>query len=139
MNLNIDLTQIIIVLITAVLVPFLTIYLRKLAAKADAEVAKISDQAASTALHDLLWKAESDVEAAVKATFQTYVDGIKGTAGWDATAQATAATKALESFKQLMGDAAMEALGDAVGDVETWAQTQIEAAVQSLKKPAAVG
>lgn len=125
-------------LVTAVLVPFLTIYLRKLAAKADAEIAKIEDQTASTAMHDLLWKASDEIDAAVKATAQTYVDSLKKANAFDAAAQANAASMALETFKTLMGQAGMDALEDIIGDAEAWARSRIEAAVKE-NKPAAGG
>ena len=64
----------------------------------------ISTKIKNTKLAELLTGVLGVVESAVKATYQTYVESIKGTDKWDIDAQKTALLNALNMTKAQLSD-----------------------------------
>ena len=77
--------------------------------------------------------ASSAVTQAVTYTAQTFVDYLKNEGAFDETAQAQAFEKAKMAVLDILGDTAVEALGEIYGDVDRWIETKIEAEVRKLK------
>lgn len=73
------------------------------------------------------------VSAVVKATYQTYVESIKGTNAWTAEAQKTALNNALETAKHQLSDELNEYIQSNFGDVDQWLINQIESTLYDLK------
>lgn len=86
---------------------------------------------------ELLNGATDVVSSVVKATYQTYVEAIKGTDAWTADAQAEALKRATETAKTQMSDEVKTYIAANFGDVETWLKSQIEAKLYDLKNKAA--
>lgn len=73
------------------------------------------------------------VSSAVKGTYQTYVESIKGTDAWTKDAQEEALHLALTSaLEQLTGDV-QKYITENYGNPETWLKQQIEATLYDLK------
>ena len=75
----------------------------------------------------------SSIQTAVKSTYQTYVESIKGTEDWTTDAQQTALNAALETAKASLSSDVQEYIKTTYGDVDTWIKTQIEATLYDLK------
>lgn len=73
------------------------------------------------------------IQTAVKSTYQTYVESIKGTKDWTTDAQQTALNAALETAKASLSSDVQEYIKTTYGDVDTWIKTQIEATLYDLK------
>jgi hypothetical protein len=73
------------------------------------------------------------VTNAVKATYQTYVENIKGTEFWTAEAQKKALNNAVNIIKAELGNDVKEFIENNFGDFEIWIKNQIEAALYNLK------
>jgi len=121
------LINIISVVVTAVVLPLISIagaQLIKLINK------KISDKQSAKFLED----ATNIVTSAVRCVFQTYVDSLKKNGTFDATAQATALTKAKDlALKELTEDTKTYITAN-FGDLNTWVTTQIEATINIIKQ-----
>ena len=91
---------------------------------------KIKNQQAQT----LLSGAIAVVASVVKATYQTYVQAIKGSDAWTAEAQKNALQQATEAAKTQLSQEAKEYIQANFGDVGAWVQNQIEATLYDLKK-----
>lgn len=89
-------------------------------------------------IDDILDQATEAAFLAVKETAQTYVDAIKGTAEWNAAAQASAFDQALLKAKMILSDRGLAVLESATGSVEAYLTAAIEAAVRESKTPARV-
>jgi hypothetical protein len=74
------------------------------------------------------------VNAAVKATYQSYVEGLKGTNAWTKEAQAQALKMALETVKQELTTGAIKYIEEQHGDVDKYIITLIESVLYDLKK-----
>lgn len=74
------------------------------------------------------------VTSAVKKTYQTYVDGIKGTDAWTAEAQKTALSMALDTCKAELSDDFKKYIVSHFGDLDEWLTSQIESALYDLKQ-----
>lgn len=70
---------------------------------------------------------------AVQETAQTYVDGIKGTKGWDDEAQEKAFDSALLTAKMILSERGMAILEMATGSAEGYLRAAIETAVRNGK------
>lgn len=99
----------------------------------------INTKVKDTKLKRYLNSAVTVVASAVKQTYQTYVENIKGTDFWTEDAQKNALAAALETTKaQLSGDV-QKYIQSNFGDLDKWIITQIEAAIYDLKnKPSEV-
>jgi hypothetical protein len=81
----------------------------------------------------LLTGAIDVVASVVKATYQTYVQAIKGTDAWTAEAQKNALQQAVEAAQKQLSTEAKEYIQANFGDVGAWVQNQIEATLYDLK------
>lgn len=85
---------------------------------------------------ELLGAATSAVTSSVKATFQTYVESIKGTDAWTKDAQITALRMAANTAKTQMSEEVRAYIAANFGDVDTWLENSIEAEIYTLKNGA---
>lgn len=74
------------------------------------------------------------VTSCVKATYQTYVEAIKGTDAWTKEAQEHALKMALESAKAQLDDELTGYITDTFGGVDAYIMGLIEAVLYDLKK-----
>lgn len=93
----------------------------------------ISTKIKNTKLAELLNGALDIVSNAVKATYQTYVEGIKGTDKWTIEAQKNALLNALNIAKAQMSDKVKKQIESMYGNVDTWLTTKIESTLYELK------
>lgn len=75
------------------------------------------------------------VTQAVTYTAQTYVDALKAEDGFTEGKQRAAFEMARNKTKQILGAAALEALGEIYGDFDTWLDTKIEQVCRDIKTP----
>ena len=73
------------------------------------------------------------VNSAVKATYQSYVEGIKGTDAWTKEAQEKALQMALETAKAELTDGTVDYIKEHHGDVDSYIRTLIESVLYDLK------
>lgn len=130
---DIDWTQIILVILGLIGTILTTFIMPRLMKLLDTKVAAIQNTDLRDGTAHILALAAANIQTAVAETAQTYVDGIKGTSGWDPSAQAAAFEQAKSRFLQLMGDDGKALLASAVTDVEAWIKANIEASVQFTK------
>ena len=123
------LRDILLAVITAA-VPVLTAYLVML-------IRRVGDNAAANAesvtVKTYITEVTEAIAAAVAATNQTYVDGLKIAGKFDADAQREAAQKALEACLASISPAAQSFIEDAYGDIREYLTTRIEAEVRKQK------
>ena len=74
------------------------------------------------------------VTSCVKATYQTYVEAIKGTDAWTKEAQTTALKLSLESAKAQLGDEVKTYLSTEHGELDSYLTSLIESVLYDLKK-----
>lgn len=82
---------------------------------------------------ELLNVATSAVTSSVKATFQTYVQSIKGTDAWTKDAQIAALKKAADAAKSQMSKEVCVYISANFGDIDVWLENSIEAEIYTLK------
>lgn len=70
---------------------------------------------------------------AVQATYQSYVEALKGTDMWTTEAQKTALNKALDTIKKQLTLESKEFITKNYGDIETYLKTLIESILYQLK------
>jgi len=121
-----DWTEIIITFLGAVIAPSIILVTKE-------AIAWFKQKNDNSYLESALSIAEDTIEASVLEVSQIFVDGIKGTDGWNKETMAQAATQAKEKVLSLLGDAVMETLNSALPSAEDWITTQIEAAVKRNK------
>jgi len=126
---EINWTEIIIVLVNALIVPFVILLIKKLDKLMDAKIGMIEDAGVRDYVSELKDDAMVAVSTAVKETTQTYVDNIKGTEGWNAETQKIAFEKSYARFFDLMKTYSKEELDDILGDVNAWVTAEIEKVV----------
>ena len=85
---------------------------------------------------ELLDAATKAVTSSVKATFQTYVESIKGTDAWTKDAQITALRMAANTAKTQMSEEVRAYIAANFGDVDAWLENSIEAEIYTLKNGA---
>lgn len=73
------------------------------------------------------------VTSAVKATYQSYVESIKGTDAWTKEAQEKALQMALETAKKELTVGAINYIQEQYGDVNDYLKTLIESILYDLK------
>ena len=73
------------------------------------------------------------VNAAVKATYQSYVEGLKGTDAWTKEAQEKALQMAFETVKEELTVEAIAYIQQQHGDVDKYIKTLIESVLYDLK------
>lgn len=122
MNVN----EIIAMIVSAVLVPLITWGI--LVAR-NYLLAKIKTEQVQA----ILIQASDAASKAVAEVAQTYVDGIKGTEGWDETTQRKAANMALSRARDMLGKDGMDLLYSVTGSAYTYLQAAIEQAVKDYK------
>lgn len=81
----------------------------------------------------LLGGAVDVVASAVKITYQTYVEAIKGTDAWTKEAQSTALQMATDAAKSKLSEEMKTYISENFGDVDLWLKEQIEAKLYDLK------
>ena len=81
----------------------------------------------------LLSDATTVVANAVKATYQTYVESIKGTDAWTKDAQTEALSLAATSARMQLSADVEKYINENFGDVENWVKEQIESTLYDLK------
>lgn len=104
-------------------------------------LAKVKDLIATKIKNEkarkLLTDATTVVANAVKATYQTYVEAIKGTNAWTKDAQEEALSLAATSARMQLSADVEKYINENFGDVENWVKEQIESTLYDLKnKPA---
>lgn len=87
----------------------------------------------NTKTQALLLGAVDVVASVVKATYQTYVQAIKGTEAWTQEAQKNALQQALHNAQVQLSTEAKDYIQANFGDVGAWVQNQIEAMLYDLK------
>ena len=73
------------------------------------------------------------VSVAVKATYQSYVEGLKGTDAWTKEAQEKALQMALKTAKEELTVEAITYIQQQHGDVDKYIKTLIESVLYDLK------
>lgn len=81
----------------------------------------------------LLNSATTVVSNVVKATYQTYVESIKGTDAWTKDAQEKALQNAVTAARSQLSEEVEKYISDNFGDVETWIKSLIETTLYNLK------
>lgn len=81
----------------------------------------------------LLNSATTVVSNVVKATYQTYVESIKGTDAWTKDAQEKALQTAVTAARSQLSEEVEKYISDNFGDVETWIKSLIETTLYNLK------
>lgn len=82
---------------------------------------------------ELLGAATLAVTSSVKATFQTYVESIKGTDAWTKDAQINALRMAADAAKAQMSEEVLAYIAANFGDIDAWVENYIEAEIYTLK------
>lgn len=93
---------------------------------------KIKNQKAQALLSGIV----DVIASVVKATYQTYVQAIKGTDAWTAEAQKNALQQAAEAAQTQISQEAQTYIQANFGDVGAWIKNQIEATLYDLKNRA---
>ena len=93
-----------------------------------------SGQKISTKQVSLYALINAPVNAAVKATYQSYVEGLKGTDAWTKEAQEKALQMALETAKAELTAGAKAYIEKYHGDINKYIATLIESILYDLKK-----
>lgn len=97
----------------------------------------ISTKIKNAKIAALLGGAVDAVASAVKATYQTYVEAIKGTDAWTKEAQTNALQMAADTAKAKLSEETKTYISENFGDVDLWLKEQIEAKLYDLKNAAA--
>lgn len=119
------LLNIISIVVTAVVVPLISLLGTKLIQWIGT---KVKDEKAATFLSN----ASKIVLNAVKSVFQTYVDSLKKSGTFDAEAQKTALIKATDIVKSQLSTELIDYIKKNYGDLDVWITTQIEATINTL-------
>ncbi len=69
----------------------------------------------------------------VKATYQSYVEGLKGTDAWTKEAQEKALGMALNTVTSQLSDELLKFIAENYGDVQQWIIGKIESSLYDLK------
>lgn len=84
-------------------------------------------------LQSFLNAALNVVESTVKATYQTVVEGIKGTDEWTKEVQTKILQDAVETAKSQLSQEIKDGIEQTNGNLDDWLTTQIEAKIYTLK------
>lgn len=122
-------TEIFIGLLTTVLTTLTGWAVAKLTALLDT---KIKDKKALS----FITNATDVVINAVKATYQTYVENLKGTELWNAEAQKKALGMAKDKALTELNDGTKKYIQENYGDINKWLENKIESSIYALKSEA---
>ncbi len=125
------LSMVLYTVITAVVLPLITLAGNKLIAWLGAKTK--NEKAAA-----YIQTATGIVLNAVKAVFQTYVEALKDAGSFDAKAQQEALNRAKAIIMNQTADEVKAYIAEAYGGFEAWVNTQIEASINTLKNAAEV-
>lgn len=120
------LLNIISVVVTAVVVPLISLLGTKLIQWIGT---KVKDEKAAAFLSNT----SKIVLNAVKSVFQTYVDSLKKSGTFDAEAQKSALIKAKDIVKSQLSTELIDYIKKNYGDLDAWITTQVEATIDTLK------
>ena len=81
----------------------------------------------------LMERATQIVLDAVRCVFQTYVEALKKSGGFDQKAQIYAFNLAKDTALKQLGDDAKDYISENYGDLQEWFKTEIEASINKLK------
>lgn len=90
---------------------------------------KIKDKNAAAILTSIM----NITTNAVQATYQSYVESLKGTDAWTKEAQENALNRALNTIKEQLTEGATKFIKDNYGNVEDYIRTLIESILYQLK------
>lgn len=119
-------TEIFIGLLTTVLTTLAGWTVAKLTALLDV---KIKDKKALS----FITNATNIVLDAVKSTYQTYVENVKGTELWDVEAQKKALSMAKEKALAELNEGTKKYIQENYGDINEWLENKIESSLYTLK------
>lgn len=85
-----------------------------------------------TLLNKYIDSAQAAITTAVMAVSQTYVDNVKKAGNFDATAQATAKTEAVDLAKKLISENEKIAIETVRTDYEAYIDKAVEAAIKKI-------
>lgn len=119
-------TEIFIGLLTTVLTTLVGWAVAKLTALLDV---KIKDKKALS----FITNATNIVLDAVKSTYQTYVENVKGTELWDVEAQKKALSMAKEKALAELNEGTKKYIQENYGDINEWLENKIESSLYTLK------
>lgn len=107
-------------------------YLVALLKKQTAQIGKELDNETLSKYMDMACEA---VAQAVTYTAQTFVDTLKNEGAFTKEKQLEAFEKAKNKTLEILGGAAVEALGQIYGDFDAWIETKIEQVCREIKAP----
>lgn len=125
------LSMVLYTVITAVVLPLITLAGNKLIAWLGAKTKNEKEAA-------YIQTATGIVLNAVKAVFQTYVETLKDAGSFDAAAQQEALSRAKAIITNQTADEVKAFIAEAYGSFDAWVNTQIEASINTLKNAAEV-
>lgn len=105
-------------------------YLVALLRKKTAQIQQQIDNDTASKYMDMACDA---VAQAVEYTAQTFVDTLKAEGAFTKEKQVEAFDKAKGKTLEILGAAAVEALGEIYGDLDTWLETKIEQVCREIK------
>ena len=120
------LINIISVIVTAIIIPVITLVGGKLVSWLNA---KINNEKANA----MLTAATNAVVNAVRSVLQTYVDTLKANGKFDESSQKIALIKAKKLALESMNEEVQKYIGATYGDIDTWITTMIEATLNAIK------
>lgn len=120
------LINIISVLVTAVVIPVISLLGAKL-------VSWLSTKIKNEKANKMIKTATEIVVSVVKTVFQTYVDALKKEGKFDKESQILALTKAKDIALSQMTEDVKEFIQTNYGELDLWLTTQIEATINTLK------
>lgn len=109
-------------------------YLVALVRKRTAQIAKELDNATAAKYMNM---AADAVAQAVTYTAQTFTDALKAEGKFTKEKQLEAFNKDKDKTLEILGETAVEALGEIYGDFDTWLETKIEQTCREIKTPEA--
>lgn len=109
-------------------------YLVALLKKRTAQIEKELDNETAAKYMNM---AADAVAQAVTYTAQTFTDTLKAEGKFTKEKQIEAFNKAKDKTLEILGDAAVNALGEIYGDFDTWVETKIEQVCREIKTPEA--
>lgn len=113
-------------LVTAVIIPLITLLESKL-------IKWISSKIDNEKTSKYIAEATTIVLDAVKCVFQTYVESLKKEGNFNKDAQLIALNKAKDIVLTQLSDDIKGYINNNFGDVNSWITTQIEASINTLK------
>ncbi len=120
------LINIISVLVTAIVIPVISLLGAKL-------VSWLSTKIKNEKANKMIKTATEIVVSAVKTVFQTYVDALKKEGKFDKESQILALTKAKDIALSQMTEDVKEFIQTNYGELDLWLTIQIEATINTLK------